>query len=80
MDRHFGLAPGASYVVRWQLYPLERAGHYDFINAVRKAWGTNFRIDGPFGFIMGTAPDDLLKWPDEKIRRWLKETGLRTVC
>ncbi len=45
-DRHFALAPGASYQMRWEIYPTEEADYYAFINAARRSLNANYLIDG----------------------------------
>jgi len=45
-DRHFALAPGASYELVWDIYPTDVADYYAFINAARRALDANYLIDG----------------------------------
>jgi len=45
-DRHFALAPGASYELRWEVYPTAAADYYAFINAARRRLNANYLIDG----------------------------------
>lgn len=45
-----GLAPGETYALEWSLYPGD-TDPYTFINAVRRDWGVNFTIDGPWDFL-----------------------------
>jgi len=52
-DRHFALAPHASYTLRWEIYPTARAYYYAFINAARRALGANYLIDGNMAFAHG---------------------------
>lgn len=51
VDHFFMLPPGGSYELRWSLYPIADGGYFDFVNAVRRNWGTNFTIPGPFAFV-----------------------------
>ncbi len=46
---NLGIAPGESYAVRWGIYPGSTE-YFDFINAVRRDWGVNFTIEGPWDF------------------------------
>ena len=55
-DDYFGLAPGASYTLRWEIYPVASADHFDLVNAVRHVWGTDrATIPGLFAFSLSTA-------------------------
>lgn len=48
--RHFGLKPGEEYCLEWTLYPSAGGEYFDFVNRVRRDWGVNFTIEGPFVF------------------------------
>lgn len=55
-DYHLGIGPNASVTLQWAIYPLPRGpykngDYWDFVNAVRRDWKTNFTIPGPFDFI-----------------------------
>ena len=45
-DRHFALAPGASYELRWQVFPTAVPDYYAFVNAARRSLNANYPIDG----------------------------------
>ena len=48
---HVAIRPGASHTFRWALYPLDaEADYFTFINRIRRDWGSNFRVTGPFEF------------------------------
>jgi hypothetical protein len=47
---NLGLAPKASTIFEWTLYPRQSADYWDFINQVRRDWNVNFTIEGPFLF------------------------------
>ena len=44
------LEPGTERTLEWSVYPIADADYYEFVNAVRRDWGVNFRIDGGFTF------------------------------
>ncbi|MBN2293455.1 MAG: hypothetical protein JXM70_13580 [Pirellulales bacterium] len=48
--RHFGLKPREKYCLQWTLYPSAGRDYFDFINQVRRDWGVNFTIKGPYVF------------------------------
>lgn len=55
-DEHFGLDKGASYTLRWAVYPIATGDYYDFINAIRKDEGLNGYVEGGFSFTRGPKP------------------------
>jgi len=75
-DSEFALAPGASYTMRWSIYPGQ-GDYWDFINTVRRAWDVNFTIPGPFCF-MGRLDFDR-NTPLEEVRRWVKSRDLKIL-
>lgn len=76
LDHYFMLQPRAVYETRWSIYPVPAGGYFDFVNAVRRNWRTNFTIPGPFAFAphptheAGQTPD---------LRTWLTNGGMRIV-
>ncbi len=69
LDHLFMLMPGAEYEIRWSVYPLPGGGYWEMVNAIRRNWGTNFAITGPFMFaphpgIMEEQIPDLQAWLD----------------
>lgn len=47
---HFGLEAGKSYTIEWTIYPSQTSDYFAFINRVRKEWGVNSTVRGPFVF------------------------------
>jgi len=50
-DRNFCLGPKSKYKISWSVYFVQSDDYYDFINLVRRDWGSNIKIDGPVYFI-----------------------------
>ncbi len=67
------LPEGGQYTLRWSVYPVASADYFDFINAVRADWGSNYRTPGPWGFF---NPDTVLDTPVEDLRAQLGERGI----
>ena len=44
------LKPGETRMIEWSIYATDGADYYEFINAVRRDWGVNFKIEGGFTF------------------------------
>jgi hypothetical protein len=49
-DQNFCLPANSQYTLEWSIYPVASRDYYEFINALRRDWGTNFRIEGPLCF------------------------------
>ena len=49
-NEHLVLTPKRTLEVVLEVYPLERADYWLFINRIRNAWDVNFAIPGPGGF------------------------------
>ena len=72
-DAHFGLAAGASYTVKWAIYPTASASYYDFINQVRRDEQLNGHVRGGLTLSTGWNPPD-----DEEVRN--KSLGYMCQC
>ena len=58
-DRNLGLPPAAAHSLAWSIYYVPGGGYYDMINAVRRDWGSNFTLDGPFSFPYGSGCENM---------------------
>lgn len=67
------LPEGGEYTLRWSVYPMASNDYFDFINAVRDDWGSNYLTPGPWGFF---NPDTVLDTPVEVLREGLDERGI----
>lgn len=77
LDDRLGLAPGQAIMLEWSIYPLPGADYWDFVNAVRRNWNTNFPIPGPFHFVSSwrTKPMDSAQWAEA-----LRQRGIKYAC
>jgi hypothetical protein len=76
-----GLAPSAEHTLEWSIFFLESVSYYDFVNAVRQAWGSNFTWQGPLAF---PRSEKITDWNVSNvtpafIRRYLQENPVRLV-
>jgi len=80
-DRSLGLAPGAEHRLEWSIFLLESTSYYDFVNAVRQAWGSNFTWQGPLAFPRSKKITDwnVGQVTPAFIRRYLQENPVRLV-
>lgn len=80
-DDQLGIPANSSVTLEWNLYPVPKtasdAGDYwDFVNAVRRNWGSNYTVPGPFGFLPRFKPDKPADWYGD----WVRSRGLKIVC
>jgi hypothetical protein len=74
-DDSLGLQPGLSVALEWSAYPLGVGDYWDFVNAIRRNWNSNFTIPGPFTF--ATLPHDRsIDW----YREWVNSRGLEVIA
>jgi hypothetical protein len=76
-NNRFALAPGKSYTVKWSVYILPTDNYYDFINQVRKTWGTNYLIPGPICWI---SYDKIIAMKDKTLEKLVKKFNVRYIC
>ncbi|MBI4558170.1 MAG: LamG domain-containing protein [Candidatus Hydrogenedentes bacterium] len=75
---NFVLDAGKSYTSRWAIYVLQpKTDYFDFMNAVRADWNTNFTIEGPFAFFDVGSP--LLQDPPG-LRAYLQRKQLKIAA
>ncbi len=82
-DRNLCLGPKSEYKISWSIYFVESEDYYDFINLVRKDWGSNIKIDGPFYFvnyrsIVNSTEEELKKLIDDKNAKYIVFWEVRT--
>lgn len=76
VDHFFMLPPRGSYAIRWSIYPVTSGDYFDFVNAVRRNWNTNFTIPGPFAFAPHPTHEPKLI-PD--LKAWIDDASLNVV-
>jgi hypothetical protein len=80
-DDRLGIVGGGSVTLEWSIYPVKpdtvaSADYWTFVNAVRRNWGSNFTIPGPFAFpprFTGTKPAEWYK-------DWVRSRGLKILA
>ncbi len=77
-DERFGLAPRASYTMRWSFFPVPSRDYWDFVNAARRALDVNFTLDGPMGFI-STPRASTPALTDAELKTFADNRSLRYV-
>lgn len=77
---NFALAAGERCTLSWTVYLLAAGGDYfDFLNQVRRDWGTNFTLLGPFSFFDVGRQARLLADPPA-LKAYLKRKRLGIVA
>ncbi len=78
--RHLAIKPGETRTLRWTAYPMgPEGGYFDFVNAVRRDWKTNFTLPGPWGFLSVIDHWDTLRNP-AKLKAYLARNRLKVVA
>lgn len=75
-DDMLGIEPGASVTLQWSVYPVPKGDYWDCINAVRRNWGSNFRIPGPFAFTSHLPGGKPAEWYGQ----WVRARALKITC
>ena len=75
-DPRLGIAPGTSHTLTWSIYPLPKGDYWDFINAVRRNWGSNFTIPAMFTFDHGAD----IPRSNTEVAQWVKTRGAKWIC
>lgn len=75
-DEQLGIPPGSSVTLEWSIYPVPKGDYWDFVNAVRRNWGSNFTIPGPFAFTMHFRGAHPAEWYGD----WVRKRSLKIVC
>ncbi|MCW5890551.1 MAG: hypothetical protein KIT14_08365 [bacterium] len=60
---------GATYTMVWSAWPLARGDYWDFVGAVRAAWGSDAAIPGAYVWF---HPDRILAMPDAALAAALR--------
>jgi hypothetical protein len=77
---HLALDRNEARTLRWAMYPLTReADYFTFINAVRRDWGTNFTVEGPWDFFDLIDQQEMLGQPG-RLKEHLTRKRLRVVA
>jgi hypothetical protein len=76
-DNQLGIAAGSSVTLEWNLYPvktdtLSKGDYWSFVNAVRRNWGSNYTVPGPFAFPLPTRMAGLKSadWYKHWVQSW----------
>ena len=70
----FRLGPRESYTLEWAVYPVEGPDYFDFVNLVRKDWGANYTLVGPYTLY---NPEWILSQPKERLKKLFSYQGIR---
>ncbi|MFH1921448.1 MAG: hypothetical protein ABIP48_16405 [Planctomycetota bacterium] len=61
-DKSLVLRPGVSYQQEWLIFPLDKPDYWQFVNAARRHFDTNFAIPGSFFFVYSRDPAAAAPW------------------
>ena len=69
-DNELVLAPGASLGAAWLIIPTDTPDYWAFLNAARRVYGANFKIDGAFAFLRADPNTD--QWSDAQLTDFIR--------
>ncbi|NUQ60925.1 MAG: hypothetical protein HUU20_00445 [Pirellulales bacterium] len=75
-DAQLGIAPGKSHTLEWSIYPVPKGDYWDFINALRRNWGSIFTL--PWAIVFESAVDGTKT--AEEYGRWATSRGMKAIC
>ena len=78
-NEHLAIAPKDSYTTTRTIYVLDSEGYgdyFDFVNYVRRDWGSNFLSNGPYVF---SGPGRLLRIDDQTLIEAVKANNLYSI-
>ncbi len=78
-DDQLVLAAGKSVTLEWSLYPTGSGGYWEFVNAVRRNWGTNRTINGPFAFTAGFGDAAFTSRDVAGLGKWARDRNLKYI-
>ncbi len=76
-DNELVLAPGAVYRAEWLIIPTAAPDYWSFLNAARRVYGANFRIDGAFAFLRADPNTDV--WTDAQLADFIRFKDAKCV-
>lgn len=75
-DVNLAIQTGKSVTMKWGIYPVSKGNYWDVVNSIRRNWGVNLKIPGPFAFqVFGRQ-----KKTDADYVKWIKMRNLTMVC
>lgn len=81
IDNSLGVEGGQTVTLSWSIYPTSSGDYWDFVNAVRRDWGVNFTLDGPFSYEPGDFATTAARGTKgaNYYSDWVKQRGLKYV-
>ncbi|GMV99144.1 MAG: hypothetical protein AMXMBFR84_02830 [Candidatus Hydrogenedentota bacterium] len=77
-DQQLVIGPHATYTATWLIVPARTGSYWAFLNALRRATGANFTIDGGFAFLRSGPLTDA--WSDEQYQSFIRYKDAKYTC
>ncbi len=75
-DPQLAIRPGKARTLEWSVYADPKGDYWDFVNAIRRNWGSNVTLRGPSRWVHpGGVPTAA-----ESARPWLGRIGMVVLC
>jgi hypothetical protein len=75
-DPHLGIAPGQAHTLEWCLYAIPQGDYWDFVNAIRRNWGSNATLRGPSVWVHPAG----VPGRAETAKQWLQGASMVVLC
>ncbi len=75
-DPQLAILPGKAHTLEWSIYTVPKGDYWDFVNAIRRNWGSNTTLRGPSRWVHpGGVPTAA-----EPARQWLGGVEMVVLC
>lgn len=71
-DPRLGIAPGQSHTLEWSIYPQKGGDYWSFINALRRNWGSNYKMQAATFDTVGATT----RRPEKEQHDWVTSRNL----
>ena len=75
-DPQLGISPGEAHTLEWSIYAVPGGDYWDFVNAIRRNWGSNATLRGPSKWVHPAG----IPTEAGPAREWLQKAGMVVLC
>ena len=75
-DPKLGIAPGKAHTLEWSIYMVPNGDYWDFINAIRRNWGSNATLKGPSKWVVPLS----VPAKADQFASWAQKASMIVLC
>jgi len=75
-DPQLGIAPGKAHTLEWSIYMASNGDYWDFVNAIRRNWGSNATLQGPSKWVVPAA----VPAKADQFAPWSQKASMIVLC